>query len=275
MIYSGHLNPRTRQNYRLVMKLVAVFLSLLFLGVNQALFAAEATQHTSRKDTKDHLLLKNNLKQAKSGDYLVTEHGKNYTILAIKGLDKEGLKIEEISVPAVSIKGQRSNGSSPFSWKSWLNSGAKGNTCRILYHIDLEEGVIKQAFSFSKNEWISMPQSQNFFSTLLNLQLSMVKDEERRKIGPPPTDGTPDRRKVWQPPLIIDGKAVANVSFDVLRTRWPADGGELSGKIIEVYLPKESAKYPSYFPYWLQVMGVIGKANLRIVDSGNLEKMKL
>ena len=39
--------------------------------------------------------------------------------------------------------------------------------------------------------------------------------------------------------------------------------------MIEVYVPHESNKYPAYFPYWLQISGMVGKAKVRIVDSGS------
>jgi hypothetical protein len=41
-----------------------------------------------------------------------------------------------------------------------------------------------------------------------------------------------------------------------------------SGKSIEVYVPHENNKYPSYFPYWLQISGLISNAKVRIIDSG-------
>ena len=46
-------------------------------------------------------------------------------------------------------------------------------------------------------------------------------------------------------------------------------GADLSNKTIEIYLPRNSQIYPTYFPYWLQVNGVAGKAKIRIIDSGS------
>lgn len=210
------------------------------------------------------LQLRENLKSAKSGDFLVTAQGKNYTVLIIKDSSGDNLSIEEITVPSARISTK-----TPFSWRNWISNGADGNTCWILYNINLSSGTIQQAFSYSRNEWINVPQSQSFLSTLLNLRLEPIPNQERKRVGPPPSSDSPDRRPLWQPPLIVDGQTIAGVSFDGWRTRWPKDGGELSGKLIEVYLPTDKTKYPAYFPYWLQVTGMIGKAKVRIVDSGS------
>ena len=208
------------------------------------------------------LILRENLKRALPGDYLVTAQNKNYTILLIRSKDAEHLHIEEITVPTSRI-------SQKTSWRQWLENGAIGNTCWVMHVIHLPNANIQQTFSFTKNTWITISQSQNFLSTLLNLSLHFIPDGERKKIGPPPSSDSLDRRSIWQPALVVEGKVLSGVSFDAWRTRWPKDSSELSGRIIEVYTPKENGKYPSYFPYWLQISGMIGKAKVRIVDSGS------
>lgn len=210
------------------------------------------------------LLLRDNLKQAKSGDYLVTAQNKNYTILLIRQKEADILSIEEITVPAKCIAADKT-----FSWRRWVESGAKGNTSWLLYNIHLSTGALQHTFSFSRNEWITIPQSQNFLSTLLNLRLKAIPFDERKKVGPRPFADSTDRRSLWQPSLIVEGKIIQGVAFDGWRTHWPKDGSELSGKMIEIYLPQDSQKYPAYFPYWLQISGIIGKAKVRIVDSGS------
>ena len=59
-------------------------------------------------------------------------------------------------------------------------------------------------------------------------------------------------------------------------------GGPI-GPAMEAIFPTKQLKsicqknqnYPSYFPYWLQVNGVAGKAKIRIIDSGsNLKSPK-
>lgn len=228
-----------------------ILLLLLIIGVFSSSWAEEP-----------ELLLKENLGQAQPGDYLVTVQNKNYTILIIRNRDAEQLSIEEITMPISRVPNDA------FSWRTWVEKGAPGHTCWVMYTIHLPTGTMQQIFSFTKNEWISIPQSQNFLSTLLNLRLKRVADKERKRIGPPPSSDSIDRRAYWQPRLVVDGKTIQGVAFNAWRTRWPKDGSDLSGKIIEVYVPKENDKYPSYFPYWLQISGIVGNAKVRIVDSG-------
>ena len=209
-------------------------------------------------------LLRNNLQRAQPGDYIVTSQSKNYTLMVIQSKKDETLNIEEITIPSARITDKS------FSWKQWIEAGAPGNTCRVLYPIHLSTGVIQQVYSYTKKEWHSVPESQNFLSTLLSLQFNPVKQSDRKKIGPPPLPGTPDHRSIWQPPLIVDGKTLKGITFEAWTTQWPNDGSEVAGKLVEIYLPKESDKYPSYFPYWLQVGGLLGKAKVRIVDSGHI-----
>lgn len=208
------------------------------------------------------LLLRQNLTRAQAGDYIVTAQNKSYTTLLVRSKNDTSMVIEEITLPASKVPKNFPG------WRYWLEAGAKGSTCWVSYEISLIDGAILRAFSYTRNEWFSVSQSQNFLSTLLNLQLQPVPMNERKKIGPPPSSGTPDRRSFWQPPLIADGQVVPGVQFDAWRTRWPKDGGELSGKAIEIYVPRNQGLYPSYFPYWLQVTGMIGKAKVRIIDSG-------
>lgn len=211
----------------------------------------------------EELLLRENLKRAKPGDYLVTAQNKNYTVLLIRSKSDDLLNIEEITVPMARIPQEA------FSWRQWIERGAAEHTCWIMYTIHLPSGTMQQTYSLTRNEWITVPQSQNFFSTLLNLKLRRVDDSERKRVGAPRSSDSVDRRRLWQPNLVVDGKMVTDVLFDAWRTRWPSDGSELSGKVIEVYVPKENNKYPSYFPYWLQISGIVGNAKVRIVDSGS------
>lgn len=227
------------------------------------LFLVLASGMISSLQAEEELLLRDNLNRAKAGDYLVTAQNKNYSILIIRSKEGEQLSIEEITMPTSRVPQNN------FSWKSWVQKGAPGHTCWVMYMIDLPTGAMQQTFSYTRNEWITIPQSQNFLSTLLNLRLKRISDDERKKVGPPPASDSFDRRPYWQPALIVDGNAVKGVTFDAWRTMWPKDSTDLSGKLIEVYLPKNNDKYPSYFPYWLQVSGVVGNAKVRIVDSGS------
>ena len=231
-------------------KLLIILSFVLTIGLFSTLIA----------DTE--LLLRKNLDRAKPGDYLVTAQNKNYTILIIRSKEDDLLSIEEITMPMSRVS------KASFSWRSWIENAAPGHTCWVMYTIHLPTGTMQQVFSFTKNEWMAISHSQNFLSTLLNLRLKKVADNQRKKIGPPPSSDSVDRRSYWQPNLVVEGKKIQGVAFDAWRTRWPKDGSDLSGKIIDVYVPHDNDQYPSYFPYWLQVSGVIGNAKVRIVDSG-------
>ena len=134
----------------------------------------------------------------------------------------------------------------------------------------LTSGEMKEYFSYTKNSSYIIPEGDNFLSTLLNLKLRKVPITERKKVGPPPPRKATDKRPYWQPKMIFEGKMIPDVMFDSWRTFWPKDGSDLSGKIIEVYVPQNPGIYPAYFPYWLQVSGIVGKAKVHIVDSGRV-----
>lgn len=223
----------------------------------------------SYAESAEELLLKSNLSKAKDGDYLVTVQNKNYTLLVIHRKDENSLSINEITIPTSKIPS-----SNNFSWRAWAESGAPQNTCWVVYTIHLPTGRMEHIFSYTRNEWVSIPQSQNFLTTLLNLQLHKISDKDRKRIGPPPATCHVDKRPVWQPKLTVEGNWLQGIAFEGYKARWPKDGSDLSEKEIEMYLPQDSDKYPSYFPYWLQVSGLVGKARVRIVDSGTQMMLK-
>lgn len=210
---------------------------------------------------ENEMILKDNLKRAQLGDFIVTAQNKTYTMLLVREKNDKELTFEEITVPA-SRKPQG------MSWREWIHKGASGHTGWIMYQVSLESGLVTNVFSFNKNEWVSIPKTQNILSTLLNLRLKLVSLQDRKKIGLRPFNGSKESRALWQPRMVVDGQTIQGVSFEAWRTRWPKDGSELAGKNIEVYVPLENDKYPSYFPYWLQISGMVGKAQIRIVDSG-------
>lgn len=207
----------------------------------------------------DELLLKKNLEKAESGDYVVIAQGKSYTLFHILKVQNRLLTIEEITIPA-SLASE--------TWRSWVENNAKGNTSWVHYQIDLEKDEMKNYYSFTKNGSFTVPEADNFLATLLKLNLQKIPYSLRRKIGPPQREKKEDSRYLWQPKMIVDGLTQEGVQFDAYSTIWPKDGGPLSGKMIEIYLPSNSTEYPAYFPYWLQAKGMAGQANVRVVDSG-------
>lgn len=210
----------------------------------------------------EDLFLRENLKLARVGDYIVTTQNKIYTVLLIDQIDNGQISIEEITVPTQRIH------LSGFSWKKWIANNAEGHTSWVRYVVDTVSGQIKEYFSYTKKGWYSIPEGDNFLSTLLNLKLHKVSITERKKVGPRPPRNATDKRPYWQPKLTFEGRVIPGVMFDAWRTSWPRDDSELSGKIIEIYLPEDFGIYPAYFPYWLQVSGIIGKAKVHIIDSG-------
>ena len=210
----------------------------------------------------EDMFLRNNLKLARTGDFIVTTQNKTYTVLLINHITDQEIAIEEITTPTNCIN------LSGFSWKNWIAEKGPGHTAWVRYVVDTTSGQMKEYFSFTKNSWYTVPEGENFLSTLLNLKLHKVSIAERKKVGPPPPRKAPDNRPYWQPKMIFEGKVIPGVMFDAWRTFWPKDSSELSGKIIEVYVPQNPGTYPAYFPYWLQVSGIVGKAKVHIIDSG-------
>lgn len=206
--------------------------------------------------------LRDNLKRAKKGDFIVTNQSKAYTLLHIYDKTANTLTVEEVTIPTQRIpKGK-------YTWRDWMTEGAPNHTSWVMYEINLNTGEMEEYYSFSNNGWYSVPQANNFLSTLLNLKLTPVPHKALKRIGPKPKAGIEDQRKIWQPMMVVDGQKIDGVAFQALRTHWPRDGSELSGRTIEVYVPEEDQLYPSYFPYWLQISGMLGQAKVRIVDSG-------
>ncbi|MFI0435333.1 MAG: hypothetical protein ACH350_06365 [Parachlamydiaceae bacterium] len=210
----------------------------------------------------NELILRHNLQHAQPGDYIVISAGKTQTLLLIYAKQPPLLTIEEVAVPESKTP---SNG----NWKEWIAQGAQGNTSWVRYDVDLQTGKMIRYYSFTKRNWFEIPDADNFLSKLLNLKFTQIPDNLRKRIGPKSKSG-PELRPLWQPRMVVNGQTINGVIFDAWRTRWPSDGSELSGKMIEVYLPRDSQHYPAYFPYWLQINGAVGKAKIRIINSGSL-----
>jgi hypothetical protein len=210
---------------------------------------------------QDTLFLRDNLQKTQPGDYLVLSSNKTDTLMHI--YDKRGqlLTIEEITIP-------ESKHPSAFNWKEWIAQGAPNNTSWVMYEIDTVNGEMTRYYSFTKGGWFEISDSDNFLSKLLNLRFTKIPEKSRKRVGPKPISG-PDWRPMWQPSMIVEGQKVQGLRFDAWRTKWPKDASDLSGRTIEIYLPQDNQHYATYFPYWLQINGAIGKAKVRIIDSGN------
>jgi hypothetical protein len=196
-------------------------------------------------------VIKENIAKAGEGDWLAIALDRNFSFYRV--LDNNGsiLHLEEVCISARTFKRQC------ISWRDWASRGYPGMAGRNVYRIDVLAGRLTNSTNNA------------FLSTLMNLDLKKIPEMERIRAGRPLFNSGPtDTRAIWQPKLVYNGQQVMNASFDAYKARWPQDHSEMAGKLIEVYLPKEGEPYPSYFPYFMQVFGVIGKAKMHIVDSG-------
>lgn len=227
-----------------------LFLFLLFFSFS--VFAEET------------LLLRNQLMRAQPGDYLVISSSKTETVMHIYDKKDRIVTIEEVAIPE-NKRPQNLN------WKEWILKNAPGNTSWVMYDIDVATGQMLRYYSFTKNGWFEIPEADNFISKLLNLKFGRIPENQRKRVGPKPISG-PEWRSIWQPPMIVEGKKIPNITFDGWKTKWPKDSTDLSGRTIEIFLPQDQRQYLSYFPYWLQIQGAVGKAKIRIIDSGRQMK---
>ncbi len=211
------------------------------------------------------MFLRDRLQSAEVGDYIVTAIDKTYTALIVKEKSENSISIEEITIPAARLQ---YNNQQWRGWKQWVQNGAPGNTSWVVYTIDKSSGEMRNIFSYTKNSWCHMSEENNFLSKLLNLRMMKIPQRELKKVGPPPTEAVHDNRRLWAPKMVFEGNVVRDATFEAWRTRWPKDSTDLSGKLIIVYVPQDSHKYPAYFPYWLEIHGMLGKAKVRIIDSG-------
>lgn len=213
---------------------------------------------------ESRMKLKEKLSEAIPGSYLVIEQNKTYTFLHVFDKTDRTLVIEEVSIPAARFA---QNG---MNWKEWFESGAPGHTSWMMSQINLQTGQFEETFSYTHQGWIDLSDSNPFLTTLLNLTFYEIPESQRRRIGRPPPHHKADTRPFWNPRLIVDNEIIAHSPFIAWKGRWPADGSDLSRKIIEIYLPypQQNLNCPTYFPYWLEVEGKIGSAKVRVIDSG-------
>lgn len=205
-------------------------------------------------------LLMERFAQAQKGDYVVIQLNKNYTLLHIFDKTPTTAIIEEITVPAPYV--------GTLSWPDWVSQGAPHHTSWLMAEVDLQSSRILECYSFTQHGWIEIEGGENFLKTLLHLDITPLPPQNRKKVGPPNIHGLADRRPLWNPPLVFQGKTVLNAPFNAWQAEWPNDGTELAGKTIDVYLPEDMNTYPSCFPYWIEVRGGLVKTKVRVKDSG-------
>jgi len=204
------------------------------------------------------IFLRNNLSRTEKGDYLVSVRNKNYTLILIEKKLADSLVIQEVTIPQQLFPRQCK------TWRSWLEAGAPSHTAWVAYTVDLKTGKLQNYYSYIHQSYMNISETDNILSKLINLPLHPLPEYKRRHVGT--SDG---RSRLWHPRMVVDGNSVPGVMFDAWEGRWPPDQSQLSGSTIHIYLPQKGKGYPDYFPYWLQVKATVGKAKLRIVDSGH------
>ncbi|EKE08621.1 MAG: hypothetical protein ACD_17C00078G0006 [uncultured bacterium] len=203
--------------------------------------------------------LKERMDQARPGDYIVVEANKMITILCIRSIQDQTILLEEISAPYQHLQKR------PESWEDWVKNKAPGHSSWCMVEIDLNHSELLECYSFSKSAWIHLSPKESLFATLLDLPMQLVSQNGRKKIGPPPMDGEPDFRKVWNPPLIVQGKRMEGAEFDVYKTTWPNDESPLANEEVQLYFDR-AKRFP--LPFWIQVNTAHRVASLRAIDSG-------
>jgi hypothetical protein len=208
----------------------------------------------------NELYLRDNLSHAQQGDYVVITNDKNQTFMRVLQKDPDFVTIEEITIPASSAKSIK-------SWIKWAEAKAPNHTSWVRYQVNLNNGHTSEFTSLSQDGWRDIPQINHLFSTLLNLRFTKVPDRDRRRIGTHRGSSNVNPRFFWHPPLMVNGQKIPGAIFNAWHARWPKDGGDLSGKLIEIYIPKLAENFPSYFPYWIEINSGI-KVRMHVADSG-------
>ncbi len=198
------------------------------------------------------------LKASKPGDYIVTRSGQLTTLIMVRSLSEKSVILEEITAPLKNAK-------EGLSWSKWVKNRAPGHSSWSVIEMSLQDGQILGCYSFSRGAHIQISQKESLIATLLHLPLNEVRDEDRRKIGPPPLDGERDFRKAWQPPYFFEGKAIHLPAFAVYETIWPSDDTELSGRKVTLYFDREM-KIP--FPCWIDLETSHAIGRFQVIDSG-------
>lgn len=197
---------------------------------------------------------------AHSGDFVVTEHDSTYALLFIQSKENNILTLEEVTTPTSLIS------LDTIKWQEWVAQKAPGHTSWTRYLIDLEKQDLINAFSYTQQGWLYLDPSQQFLTTLLSLPLSPLPKEHWRKIGPPPTSQEEDRRAVWLPPCVREGKKQRPAAFSVFQGKWPKDQSPLSECSLTFYFPQESKSLP--FPCWIDIKSPHYQVNIRSIDAG-------
>lgn len=213
--------------------------------------------HFSKIDAR--LILKDRIQQAQPGDYVVISIKEHYSLVLIRSVSENKFIIEEISIPTHRIQ------NSKLSWKEWVAKKAPGHSNWIIYYLDFEHPQHVRCEYAITHLPIPLDPSDYLLNRLISLSFKPVDPSQRKKIGPPPLADESDHRKIWNPPLVFEGKKIKDTEFEVWQTRWPQDESFLSGCQLELYFDQ---KKTSGFPYWIEFKTTALQLHLQVIDSG-------
>jgi hypothetical protein len=191
------------------------------------------------------------------GDFSIYQSGPLVTILSIHSKELPYITFEEITLSKKlyqNIKGK--------DLKTWIKRGGRGCTSWILVEIDTNSMDVTRAYSFLRQTHLDITKDDTLISSLLDLNIRDIPEEERPRIGPRQATRT-DSRLFWAPAMIIDGKKKSPSKMDVYGGVWAKDDSPLSGRNIDIYILND---FP--FPYWMQIHGDFGSKKMISLDSG-------
>lgn len=198
--------------------------------------------------------LQSKLSSAENGDFIVYVHKSNCTFVRITSITDKALIIDEITAPLFSKLPD---------WNKWLQDKAPGHTSWTQSTIDRKTSTLIRRISLDDHG--ELEQTFEFLPTLMKCALTPIELEDRKKVGPEPQPGEVDHRRIWNPKIIFNSQELA-AKVNGYRFQWPDDLSEISGRIVDVYIPENQAL--TYLPYWIEVYSGPLKFKIFAIDSG-------
>ena len=198
---------------------------------------------------------------AEAGDFMVLAHDKHVTLFHILDKSHDRIVIEEITAQERFVP----TGS---SWQDWVQANAPHHSGWTISTFEKSASAYRHlsTYSYDSHEWLSLDEQLSFLPTLFGLPLEKVALADRKRTGVPPMPGEIDRRLIWNPRIVFDGKE-QKLPTDVYTITVPKDIPDIGSKKLDLYFPVGKACL-NYFPYWIEVRGGIAKVKLHAIDSG-------
>lgn len=213
-------------------KVVALILSLLFIPLQG-----------------QNYCLKESLERVETGDYIVYEASRFYTLVYVKSKQPPLMTFEEVSIATDCVASMK-QGNGAFDFPEWLKEGALNSSSWVTYTFDFNKGTILRSYSHSRK---SQQAPSPLLSTLLNLS---CKPSVTRKMT---RKGTP-----WNPPLLFNGEKRAETTAQWSGC-WPSDGSPLAAAALTLFTA-EAPLLP--LPYWIELHKDQKRILLRAIASG-------